>query len=124
MKRFIIFRLALVFLMTAVDFTSCSFFEPSDGANVSFTIDKTMAQKISEEAGVRLVGRSAARSLTADEMQGLYFEITLNGSYQDSKTVPVTENATITFENVPVGSSIYARGLAYKTDAGKKTCLV
>lgn len=120
MKRFIIFRLALVFLMAAVDFTSCSFFEPSDGANVSFTIDKTMAQKISEEAGVRLAGRSAARSLTADEMQGLYFEITLNGSYQDSKTVPVTENATITFENVPVGFSIYARGLAYKTDAGKK----
>ena len=123
MKRFIIFRLALVFLMVAVDFISCSFFEPSDGANVSFTIDKTMAQKISEEAGIRLAGRSAARSLTADEMQGLYFEITLNGSHQDSKTVPVTENATITFENVPVGSSIYARGLAYKTDAGKKLVL-
>ena len=109
--------------MAAVDFTSCSFFEPSEGANVSFTIDKTMAQKISEEAGVRLAGRSAARSLTADEMQGLYFEITLNGSYQDSKTVPVAENATITFENVPVGSSIYARGLAYKTDTEKKLVL-
>ena len=91
-------------------------FESSSDASVTFVIDKNMAQKLTEAT----TSRSVSRSLSPEIMDGLYLEISLNGGYNETKTVPVEENTVVKFENIPVGINLYAEASAYKTENGQK----
>ena len=109
-KRFIVF----IFL-TSVLF-SCSLLDSQNEASITFTIDRNMAQKISDTDRARNVSESASRSISPEEMEGLYFQINLKGGYEDSKTIPVVENASVDFENIPVGIELYAEANAYRLE--------
>ncbi len=95
---------------------SCSNLNESNSASLSFTIDRKMAQKINATAELGNVSNYSARSLSAQEMEGLYFEISLKGIYQETKVMPVIENATVNFENIPVGIELYAEASAYRLE--------
>lgn len=95
---------------------SCSNLTESNSASLSFTIDRKMAQKINATAELGNVSNYSARSLSAQEMEGLYFEISLKSIYQETKVMPVIENATVNFENIPVGIELYAEASAYRLE--------
>ena len=109
-KRFIVF----IFL-TSVLF-SWSLLDSQNEASITFTIDRNMAQKISDTDRARNVSESASRSISPEEMEGLYFQINMKGGYEDSKTIPVVENASVDFENIPVGIELYAEANAYRLE--------
>ena len=101
---------------------SCSHAGSEDCASLCFVMDESIVQKISAEADVRNYP-SSSRSISAEEMDGLFFEVNLRGAEKRTKTVPVVKNAEIRFENIPVGSVLYAEAVAYSVDDGKKTVL-
>lgn len=109
-KRFIVF-----IFFTSVLF-SCSLLDSQNEASITFTIDRNMAQKISDTDRARNVSESASRSISPEEMEGLCFQINLKGGYEDSKTIPVVENASVDFENIPVGIELYAEANAYRLE--------
>ena len=78
-KRFIVF----IFL-TSVLF-SCSLLDSQNEASITFTIDRNMAQKISDTDRARNVSESASRSISPEEMEGLYFQINLKGAMRTAK---------------------------------------
>ena len=99
--------------------TGCSLFENSGSGRITFRIDGETADKIAHESQ----SRAAARTLTAEEMEGLYFEIELKGDYAAKQTLPVTEGASVTFEEIPVGTRVYAEATAYKIENDEKQIL-
>ena len=109
---------ALLFTLSSalLFITGCSLFENSGAGRITFRIDGETADKIAHESQ----SRAAARTLTAEEMEGLCFEIELKGDYAAKKTLPVTEGATAVFDDIPVGISLYAEGSAYRVTDGEK----
>lgn len=101
---------------------SCSHAGSEDCAYLCFVMDESIVQKISAEADVRNCP-SSSRSISAEEMDGLFFEVNLRGAGKRTKTVPVAKNAEIRFENIPVGSVLYAEAVAYSVDDGKRIVL-
>lgn len=110
------------FFAVSLLLTSCSHAGSEDCASLRFVMDESIVQKISAEADVRNCP-SSSRSISAEEMDGLFFEVNLRGAGKRTKTVPVAKNAEIRFENIPVGSVLYAEAVAYSVDDGKKTVL-
>ncbi len=112
---------ALLFTLSSalLFITGCSLFENSGTGRITFRIDGETADKIAQESQ----SRAAARTLTAEEMEGLCFEIELKGDYAAKKTLPVTEGATAVFDDLPVGISLYAEGSAYRGTDGEKVIL-
>ncbi|MBQ9205138.1 MAG: InlB B-repeat-containing protein [Treponema sp.] len=108
-----------VILAAAVFIAGCSLFENSGAGRITFSIDGETADKIF----LASQSRAAARTLTAEEMEGLYFEIDLKGDYTAKKTLPVMEGATAVFDDIPVGISLYAEGSAYRVTDGEKVIL-
>jgi len=109
---------ALLFTLSSalLFITGCSLFENSGAGRITFRIDGETADKIAHESQ----SRAAARTLTAEEMEGLCFEIELKGDYAAKKTLPLTEGATAVFDDIPVGTSLYAEGSAYRVTDGEK----
>lgn len=94
--------------------TGCSLFEKDDSASLAFFIDKAMVSKIRETASLtEISSRSASRALT-DENDEFFLDLSLKGGYEAEKTLPVTEGATATFSDIPVGTSVYVSGVAYR----------
>ncbi len=73
------------------------------GGNVTFRIDKAMANKI----------QNAAKSLHEEEKIGLYLDITLYGSYEATQTLSVQEGETAVFADIPAGTKLFAVAEAY-----------
>ena len=63
-------------------------------------------------------GARAAR-VAESESTGLFMDIALKGDYTAGKTLPVTEGASVTFDDIIVGKKVYAEAVAYQieTDA-------
>ena len=108
----------LLALVSSLFLWSCSLFEADVTGSVTFCIDAVTEGIITEAASTQ----PAARSLTAEDIpiedtsDGLYFDISLKGEIKVQKTLSVVEGASVTFENIPVGTELWAEGTAYRTE--------
>lgn len=108
------FFIAAGFVAALFMFASCSL---SDGADsplgqVSFSLDETAVQNIKAKALSRSVsyeGVSAASDL--------FMEISLEGDWQESAEIPVSNGSTATFDSVPTGLSVYVKATVFKKEA-------
>ncbi|MBR5097154.1 MAG: hypothetical protein IK094_08635 [Treponema sp.] len=106
--------MAAGFVAALFMFASCSL---SDGADsplgqVSFSLDETAVQNIKAKALSRSVsyeGVSAASDL--------FMEISLQGDWQESAEIPVSNGSTATFDSVPTGLSVYVKATVFKKEA-------
>ena len=116
-----ILRCAAILAVLALGFSlnSCKN-DTDDDSNGSVTVRVTgeMAAKIAGEA-------RSARSADdgGSDTDGLFFDIALKGGYSASKTLAVAEGAAATFSDIPVGTTLYAEGEAYRTEDGEKVIL-
>ena len=104
----------LAALMLTFTFAACSFFEKpaTGGSKISIALDKAAVARI------RSTSASIARAI--DNTSGdYYFTVSLQGDYQDEQTVPVTEEAKITFKAVPVGKTISDQAQVYLAYTGE-----
>ncbi|MBB5217819.1 hypothetical protein HNP77_000163 [Treponema rectale] len=108
MKK-LIFPLSVLFILSFFS-AGCSLKEEKT-ASVVFKLDSKLVSKIN----------SSARTLSPEEMAGMFFDISLKGDYEESQTIPVMEGAQARFMQVPVDSEIYAEAEAYRiVDEEKK----
>lgn len=109
-----------IFLSVLIVFTlfavfSCSMFDlDSSTSSVSFSFSGEFIRNI--KSGVS--SRSADNEINTEN---LYAEISLLGSYTDTKTAVLSEGTTITFQEIPVDSKIYAKAEVYELTDGEKT---
>ena len=68
--------------------------------------------KIPSELVENIRGGVSARALTNSEY--IFIEVSLSGSYSETKTEQLSENMTVTFSDVPVDSLIYAEATVYE----------
>ncbi len=82
--------------------TGCSLFETSLSGfgKIEFRIDE----------------KTAFRSLTEEEKEGLYVEIKLKGGYTAKETLFLAEETKAVFEEIPIGTKLYAEASAYKIE--------
>lgn len=110
-----IFAIILVCLF----FASCTMFEKAErkeGSSVSFKLDSETVQKIKDAAG-ESSSRSNARAAEGDS---LFVEVSVHGGYEKSTTVQVQNEATISIDNIPMGSEIYLEATAYIQADGER----
>ena len=115
-KFFTAAAIAVAVILVAANAMSCSFASAESGASsqVSFTLDAGTVQSIQSKFF------SISRSSASGEFQfdsSLSMEISLHGGWQDATSIPVSDGATATFNNVPIGLSVYAKAVVYSQDA-------
>lgn len=95
-------------------FASCSLFsDDNEGTSVSFTIDSKTAQKLMRSSGA---GGSENSRAGLQDLNGLYINMCLRGSYEDSQFAQITSaGLTLSFDGIPVGENIYAYAEIYST---------
>ena len=108
------------YFLLAFLLSTCSLINTTETSSVTFTIDRNTSLKISEAAGhlckSQSDSKSHSNSLDSEKKDNLYFDIELKGGYSAVKTIPVLEETTATFDNIPVGTSLYAEANAYFID--------
>lgn len=114
----------LIFLSSCSNLT-----EASAKASASFTMNTTTVEKIRasamgndlEKANASIISRNM-RAATLPT--NLFIDISIKGEYEETKTAPVKEGESISFNEIPVGTDIYAEAFAYlKTEDNKKEAL-
>lgn len=74
-----------------------------------------------EKASASIISRNM-RAATLPT--NLFIDISIKGEYEETKTAPVKEGESISFNEIPVGTDIYAEAFAYlKTEDNKKEAL-
>ena len=58
-----------------------------------------------------------AMARAASDFSGLTLEISLTGAVEISRTVPVQENAVITFDSLPAGGTVCIKAKAWRQSA-------
>ncbi len=107
-KKSIMKFLFKICVVTAVlSFISCSASLENKSGSVYFSIGSNS----SREADFPLADSGETFSLT----------VTLDGDYKSSRTTKFTDSATIVFEEIPLGSKIFARAEIYLLEENKKT---
>ena len=89
------------------------------GGSVTFRVTGEMAQKIAGAAHSRSAvsansPNAQARSLSAEDAEGLFIDILLKGGFSAARTIPAKEGATAEFDDIPVGKTLYAEAVAYR----------
>ena len=98
---------------------SCSFFESSDkNASLSFRVDESFVEKITSELSRVAVGQNESEKSDGTGIFGenLWLEISVKGDWERAKNLPFAGGTTLLFENVPVGSEIYAEAFIYQPE--------
>ena len=101
-------------------FASCTMFEKAEGSSVSFKLDSETIQKIKDaagEAGTVNIARSAEDTAAASS---IFIEVAVHGGYEKSTVVEVTNEATISIDNIPMGSEIYLEATAFIKNDGER----
>lgn len=107
-KKSILKFLFKICVVTAVlSFISCSASLENKSGSVYFSIGSNS----SREADFPLADSGETFSLT----------VTLDGDYKSSRTTKFTDSATLVFEEIPLGSKIFARAEIYLLEENKKT---
>nr|MCR5698172.1 hypothetical protein [Treponemataceae bacterium] len=99
-------NICIVFLTIFLlfQFNSCQNLNDST-ASVIFNIDGKLVSAVDK----RLHSRASVRK----DSEKLYLDISLKGTFEQIQTLELTEGASAVFEEVPVGSKIYAHVIAY-----------
>ncbi|MBO7583516.1 MAG: InlB B-repeat-containing protein [Treponema sp.] len=108
-------------LLISILFTSCfSDLKSSRTTTVSFNMSRETVQKI---LGNSAAGRSAAREGDDPAASDVYIDVTLFAIDKQTRTAPISPNAGIsmTFEEIPVGTSVYAKAKIYRYADAEKT---
>ncbi len=68
-------------------------------------------------------GKMNARSATSSEAKDAEntIEIALKGDYEEEATLPVSDGAKVTFDNLQIGKKVYATASVYKATDSEKT---
>ena len=98
---------SIIFVAAVFSITSCSQISLGTGS-VYFSIGN---DKKSRQADFPFAGSGQTFSLT----------VTLDGDYKSTQTTKFTDSATIVFEEIPLGSKIFARAEIYLLEENKKT---
>ncbi|MBR4790225.1 MAG: InlB B-repeat-containing protein [Treponema sp.] len=107
--------------LISILFTSCfSDLKSSRTTTVSFNMSRETVQKI---LGNSTAGRSAAREGDDPAASDVYIDVTLFAIDKQTRTAPISPNAGIsmTFEEIPVGTSVYAKAKIYRYADAEKT---
>ena len=98
---------SIIFVAAVFSITSCSQISLGTGS-VYFSIGN---DKKSRQADFPFADSGQTFSLT----------VTLDGDYKSTQTTKFTDSATIVFEEIPLGSKIFARAEIYLLEENKKT---
>ena len=115
----------LFLLLISVLFTSCfSDLKTSQTTSVNFSMSRETIQKILGKTETGRSADSAARDAgdAADPLEATYIDVTLYAVEKQTKTavISVKSDLNMTFDEVPVGASVYAKAKIYKyLDAGQ-----
>ncbi len=107
MKKFLGF-----FCFCAMIFASCSLDDGNSKGKITFSIDKN-ALSSQQNRSVTTSG------VNTDEKRTL--EIQLKGDFEESATVEISNGAVVSFDDIPVGSEIYAEAYLSRESATQKT---
>lgn len=112
-------RLSFLLLISVFIFLSCSMLHQiEDSSSVTFSIDGEFIQKIlSSEASP---SRALSRTLSDEELNGLYFDVAIKGDYESKKTVAVKKGASVRFDDLEPGAVIYVTGEIYREVDGER----
>ena len=126
-KIFNSFNAFIVFSLLIVSFT---LFSCSSGLNkpkyvsVNFTMDKAAVRQIVEQtkplrqsyraAGLQEVQDDQNDADAKGKLDNLFIEVTLFAEESQTATEPLTEKVQITFENILVGTKIYAKAQVFE----------
>ena len=96
---------------------SCSLFEEGNTGSVTFRINDELAEKIKTSARQREVDSKPSFDVPDNlKDENAYFEISLKGGWQATRTVLVESGTVITFDEIPLGTELYAEAIAYILD--------
>ena len=110
-RLFSSFLISFFLIFTLLVTLSCSMFlSDSSSSSISFTFSDDFVHNV----------RNGSRTISASELENLYIEISLLGSYTASKTATLSAGTTITFSEIPVGSKIKAKAEVYEFEDGEK----
>lgn len=116
-KKSIFFPLLISLLFAvSVSFSACTFLK-NQNARIELTIDSAIVNQIINTAN----DYAKKNDVTVKNM---YLDISIDGDYQEKRTVKLEHNAKIIFEDIPVDSVIYLVVSVYsfkQNDAGVQT---
>ena len=85
--------------------------DSTGGGRLVFYIDEQAASALRTAAERTSVSGNAR---AASDLSGLSLEVSLTGAVETSRTVPVQENAVVTFDSLPVGGTVRVKAKAFK----------
>ena len=85
--------------------------DSTGGGRIVFYIDEQAASALRTAAERTSVSGNAR---AASDLSGLSLEVSLTGAVETSRTVPVQENAVVTFDSLPVGGTVRVKAKAFK----------
>lgn len=106
----------LSLILLGIIFASCSMLETKESSSVSFKLDSETVQKIKDAAGEAGYSSNAR----AADNNSLFVEVAVHGDYESSTTVQLQNEATISIEDIPIGSEIYLEAIAYTNTNGRR----
>ncbi len=111
---------ALALLCLAGCANSQSGADDSEATSLSFSIDAETSRQLGNAAGL-----SASASARSADINALTLDIAIHGDYEASQTASITPGTEtqISFDEVPVGASIYAEASIYYMQNGVKVPL-
>ena len=117
--RFCLFLVISLFL-----FAGCSFFDfdNQSSASVVFEIPDNFTNKLNTRES-RQILPNTSRDALALEDENFYFDIALKGGFEDSKTILLGKEKRFSFDDIPVGSELWAEAEIYKNEADSKVTL-
>lgn len=117
--RFCLFLVISIFL-----FAGCSFFDfdKENTASVVFEIPDELTNRINTREGRHIFPNTSRDALPLED-EDFYFDIALKGGFEDSKTIQLGKEKRFSFDDIPVGSELWAEAEIYKNEADSKVTL-
>lgn len=117
--RFCLFLVISLFL-----FAGCSFFDfdNQNTASVVFEIPDKFTNKVNTRESRQILPNTSRDSLALED-ENFYFDIALKGGFEDSKTILLGKEKRFSFDDIPVGSELWAEAEIYKNEADSKVTL-
>ncbi len=122
MKNKIIRYINILITVTCLTvlFASCAMFEKAEGSSVSFKLDSETFEKIKVAAGEAESANTARSAEDTAAASSIFIEVAVHGGYEKSTVVEVTNEATISIDNIPMGSEIYLEATAFIKNDGER----
>lgn len=113
-------RLKIYFaLVSALFLAGCQAFDSNSTGSVTFRVTAEMVQQLKQiqgNADCETAPLLSARAVTPEELQNVFFDISLKGGYTDKKSIPAAEGSSAIFSGIPVGTIVWAECVAYRVE--------